>query len=79
MAKMTFVEYVGAYKDYKKKNGKSAKLTEAEFKGLRKEFTNLLNESKKAKAAKLEEKKENENDVKFNSLKEALFSAFSLS
>ena len=29
MAKMTFVEFVGAYKDYKKKNGKSARLSEA--------------------------------------------------
>lgn len=74
MAKMTFVEYVGAYKDYKKKNGKSAKLSEAEFKGLRKEFTNLLNESKKAAAENriAENKTEKKNEVKFNSLKEAV-------
>ena len=74
MAKMTFVEYVGAYKDYKKKNGKSAKLSEAEFKGLRKEFTNLLNESKKAAAKNriAENKTEKKNEVKFNSLKEAV-------
>ncbi len=74
MAKMTFVEYVGAYKDYKKKNGKSAKLSEAEFKGLRKEFTNLLNESKKTTAdnkKKLDEEKK-DTEVKVNSLKEAL-------
>lgn len=73
MAKMTFVEYVGAYKDYKKKNGKSAKLSEAEFKGLRKEFTNLLNESKKAKSNNaLKENKKVEDEIKVNSLKEAL-------
>ena len=53
MAKMTFVEFVGAYKDYKKKNGKSARLSEAEFKGLRKEYTHLLNESKRVSSTSI--------------------------
>lgn len=72
MAKMTFVEYVGAYKDYKKKNGKSAKLSEAEFKGLRKEFTNLLRESKKVSNDNKKKLSEEKDEVKVNSLKEAI-------
>lgn len=69
MAKMTFVEYVGAYKDYKKSQGKSAKLSEAEFKGLRKEFATLLKESKAGKKPALNESKD---EVKVNSLQEAM-------
>lgn len=72
MAKMTFVEYVGAYKDYKKKNGKSAKLSEAEFKGLRKEFTSLLRESKKVSNDNKKKLSEEKDEVKVNSLKEAI-------
>lgn len=72
MAKMTFVEYVGAYKDYKKKNGKSAKLSEAEFKGLRKEFTSLLRESKKVSNYNKKKLSEEKDEVKVNSLKEAI-------
>lgn len=72
MAKMTFVEYVGAYKDYKKKSGKSAKLSEAEFKGLRKEFTSLLRESKKASNYNKKKLSEEKDEVKVNSLKEAI-------
>lgn len=72
MAKMTFVEYVGAYKDYKKKNGKSAKLSEAEFKGLRKEFTSLLKESKKVSNDNKKKLSEEKDEVKVNSLKEAI-------
>lgn len=72
MAKMTFVEYVGAYKDYKKKNGKSAKLSEAEFKGLRKEFTSLLKESKKVSNYNKKKFSEEKDEVKVNSLKEAI-------
>lgn len=72
MAKMTFVEYVGAYKDYKKKNGKSAKLSEAEFKGLRKEFTSLLRESKKVSNYNKKKFSEEKDEVKVNSLKEAI-------
>ena len=72
MAKMTFVEFVGAYKDYKKKNGKSARLSEAEFKGLRKEYTNLLNESKRVSSENKRKFSEERNEVKVHSLEEAI-------
>ena len=72
MAKMTFVEFVGAYKDYKKKNGKSARLSEAEFKGLRKEYTHLLNESKRVSSENKRKFSEERNEVKVHSLEEAI-------
>ena len=72
MAKMTFVEFVGAYKDYKKKNGKSARLSEAEFKGLRKEYTSLLNESKRVSSENKRKFSEERNEVKVHSLEEAI-------